>query len=53
MTTQVQSSMSNNPMKWAGIAAGSGFALGMIGRLMSHRRKHGPVLDIVVIDAMC
>ena len=51
--TRVQSSMSNHPMKWAGIAAGSGFALGMIGRLMHHRSRHRPTLDIVVIDAGC
>jgi hypothetical protein len=53
MQSQLKSSMSNSPMKWAGIAAGSGFAIGMIGRLIHHRNKHRPVMDIVVIDAMC
>lgn len=51
--SQVSSSMSNNPMKWAGIAAGSGFIVGMIGRYVQHRNKRRPTLDIVVIDAMC
>ena len=52
--SQMQSSMRENPAKWAGIAAGSGFALGMIGRFLQWRSKqhrHGP--DIVIIDAMC
>ena len=51
--SQVQSSMASNPMKWAGIAAGSGFAIGMLGRFVHWRNKRRPALDIVVIDAMC
>ena len=50
---KVNSSMRGNPMKWAGIAAGSGFALGMIGRLLhkrSHHRHHHEA-QLVIIDA--
>jgi hypothetical protein len=50
---KVNSSMRVNPMKWAGIAAGTGFTLGMIGRLMHkrshHRHHHQP--QLVIIDA--
>jgi len=50
---KVNSSMRGNPMKWAGIAAGAGFTLGMIGRLMqkrSHHRHHHQA-QLVIIDA--
>lgn len=52
--TKVQSSMRNSPAKWAGIAAGSGFVLGMLGRLISsrnERRRHMP--QLVVIETSC
>ena len=52
--TKVQSSMRNSPAKWAGIAAGSGFVLGMLGRLISSRnehRRHMP--QLVVIETSC
>ena len=49
-----QSSMRSSPMKWAGIAAGSGFALGMIGRYMHWRNNHRRMTpDLVIIDASC
>lgn len=50
----VQSSMQSNPMKWAAIAAGSGFALGMAGRILqwrSKRHRHGP--QLVIIESTC
>lgn len=53
--SNTQSSMKNNPMLWAGVAAGSGFALGLIGRFVHwrnhHRRRMQP--DLVIIDATC
>jgi ElaB/YqjD/DUF883 family membrane-anchored ribosome-binding protein len=52
--SKIQTSMQSNPAKWAGIAAGSGFALGLIGRVLHWRSKqhrHRP--EIVIIDAMC
>jgi hypothetical protein len=52
--TKVQSSMRTSPAKWAGIAAGSGFILGMLGRMMHARneqRRHMP--QLVVIETSC
>ena len=52
--TRVQSSMRNSPAKWAGIAAGSGFVLGMLGRFISSRnehRRHMP--QLIVIETSC
>ncbi|HYR27930.1 MAG TPA: hypothetical protein VEU30_05660 [Thermoanaerobaculia bacterium] len=53
--TSTQTSMRTSPMKWAGIAAGSGFALGMIGRYLHWRDYHrrGRTPDLVIIDATC
>ena len=48
--------MRTNPMKWAGIAAGSGFALGLLGRLISSRNKHRHVHgmpQLVIIESAC
>ncbi len=52
----IQSDMKVNPMKWAGIAAGSGFAIGLIGRLVHWRNKHRHVHSmpqLVVIETAC
>lgn len=52
---RVQSSMKTSPMLWAGVAAGSGFALGLIGRFIHWRNHHRRVMtpDLVIIDASC
>lgn len=50
--SNVQSSMRSNPMKWAGIAGGTGFVLGMLGRYAKYRASR-PVPDLVIIDASC
>jgi len=49
----MQSSMRSNPMKWAGIAAGTGFGLGLISRVMHWRNKHHPSPTLVVIERTC
>jgi ElaB/YqjD/DUF883 family membrane-anchored ribosome-binding protein len=52
--SKIQSSMRTNPAKWAGIAAGSGFVLGMLGRLIHARnehRRHMP--QLVIVETSC
>jgi ElaB/YqjD/DUF883 family membrane-anchored ribosome-binding protein len=52
----MQADMKVNPMKWAGIAAGSGFAIGLIGRYMHWRNKHRHVHgmpQLVIIESAC
>ena len=52
--TKVQSSMRTSPMKWAGIAAGSGFALGMIGRIARARAKRRYTMPtLVIVETSC
>ena len=52
--SKVQSSMRNSPAKWAGIAAGSGFVLGMLGRLIQSRsERHRRMPQLVVIETSC
>src|SRR5688572_20020177 len=52
--TKAQTSMKTNPMLWAGIAAGSGFALGLAGRIADSRRRNRRMYpDLVIIDATC
>jgi hypothetical protein len=51
---KIQSSMRTSPAKWAGIAAGSGFALGMLGRLIQARNEHRRHLpQLVIIETSC
>ena len=50
----MQSDMRVNPMKWAGIAAGSGFAIGLLGRFMHWRNKHRHMQpQLVIIERAC
>jgi ElaB/YqjD/DUF883 family membrane-anchored ribosome-binding protein len=52
----MQSDMKVNPMKWAGIAAGSGFAIGLIGRFVHWRNKRHQmrgVPQLVIIESAC
>jgi ElaB/YqjD/DUF883 family membrane-anchored ribosome-binding protein len=47
-------SMRTSPMKWVGVAAGAGFGLGLMGRLLDHRRHHqlrSP--QLVIIETEC
>jgi hypothetical protein len=42
-----KSQLRANPAKWAGIAAGAGFVLGIIGRIMRHRMRTIPHIIVV------
>jgi|ERR1051325_10201411 ElaB/YqjD/DUF883 family membrane-anchored ribosome-binding protein len=49
----VQHDLHSNPRKWAGIAAGAGLGIGLIGRYLSHRSKRRHIPHLVVIEATC
>lgn len=49
---RVQTSMRTSPMKWAGVAAGAGVVLGIIGRIVRSRSRRS-LPDLVIIDASC
>ncbi|HJQ38962.1 MAG TPA: hypothetical protein VKB93_17640 [Thermoanaerobaculia bacterium] len=50
----VETSMRTSPMKWAGIAAGTGLGLGIAGRIARGRSKRSRALpELVIIDSRC
>ena len=52
--TKLQESMRTSPMKWAGLAAGSGFALGLLGRFAQARNKRRHELPtLVIVETSC
>ena len=52
--TKVNDSMKSSPMKWAGIAAGAGFGLGLIGRVAHWRSKSRRMMpDLIIIESGC
>jgi ElaB/YqjD/DUF883 family membrane-anchored ribosome-binding protein len=52
--TRVNESMRSNPMLWAGIAAGAGFGLGLIGRVAQWRsRQQRRMPDLIIIESGC
>ena len=53
-TTKMQDSMRMNPMLWAGVAAGTGFGLGLIGRIAQWRNKQRHMQpSLVIIESTC
>ena len=52
--SRVQDSMRTAPMLWAGVAAGAGFGLGLLGRIASwrSRQKHMQP-SLVIIESSC
>jgi ElaB/YqjD/DUF883 family membrane-anchored ribosome-binding protein len=53
MTMKANDSMRGNPAKWAGIAAGAGLGIGLIGRFLHHRAHHRHVPTVIIIEAAC
>lgn len=53
MTMMASDSMRSNPSKWAGIAAGAGLGIGLIGRFLHHRAHHRHVPAVIIIEAAC
>ena len=51
--SSVKSSLRDHPAKWAGIAAGTGIALGLTGRYLRRRAFLRDLPEIVVIEAAC
>jgi len=49
----VRLNVRSNPTKWAGIAAGAGFGLGLIGRIIRHRAADDSIPHIVIIEGDC
>ena len=54
LKSNMQTSMKTSPMKWVGLAAGSGFALGLLGRFLHWRNDHRRMTpDLVIIESSC
>ena len=53
ISLKAKSSLGANPAKWAGIAAGAGLGVGLIGRFLQHRAHHRRVPAVVIIEAAC
>jgi ElaB/YqjD/DUF883 family membrane-anchored ribosome-binding protein len=53
MTMKANDSLRSNPSKWAGIAAGAGLGIGLIGRFLHHRAHHRLMPAVVIIEAAC
>lgn len=44
-------SMHSRPAKWAGIAAGAGLGIGLLGRLLQRRSRNKKVARLVIVEA--
>jgi ElaB/YqjD/DUF883 family membrane-anchored ribosome-binding protein len=53
MTMKANDRMRGNPGKWAGIAAGAGLAIGLVGRFLQHRTRNRHVPAVIIIEAAC
>lgn len=52
LKTSAQTSMHNHPARWLGIAAGTGLAIGLAGRLIQ-RRVNRSTVDLFIIESAC
>lgn len=53
LSARATSTIRVSPAKWAGIAAGAGAGVGLIGRFLLNRGRHSRVPSIVIIEAAC
>jgi ElaB/YqjD/DUF883 family membrane-anchored ribosome-binding protein len=51
LSARASSSLRSNPVKWAGIAAGAGVGIGLLGRYLRRRSQQRRVPAIVIVEA--